>query len=157
MGGGGCVAIYYSYKNQEKIGLLVEEYSIYKELGVKQQHVIDDLGNCWLSDVHIHAAGILFKKQYPAYPMQLEVHRCKANVNACHNTIQIHDDGVNHWLLSSNITDTVVTYDSIYKTPHRQKVKNLLFLFYKNFLVDNELVTKYADVMKHVGSNDCGL
>ena len=81
----------------------------------------------------------------------------KANVYACHNTIQIHHDGVNHWLLSSNISDTVVVYDSIYKAPHRKEVKNLLFLFYKNFVAGNELVIKYADVMKQVGSNDCGL
>ena len=134
-----------------------EEYGIYKELGLKQQDVTDILSNCWLSDVHIHAAGILFKKQYPNYPMQLDIHRCKANVYACHNTIQIHHDGVNHWLLSSNISDTVVVYDSIYKAPHRKEVKNLLFLFYKNFVADNELVIKYADVMKQVGSNDCGL
>ena len=62
-----------------------------------------------------------------------------------------------HWLLSSNISDTVVVYDSIYKAPHRKEVKNLLFLFYKNFVVDNELVIKYANVMKQNGSNDCGL
>ena len=55
-----------------------------------------------------------------------------------------------HWLLSSNISDTVVVYDSIYKAPHRKEVKNLLFLFYKNFVVDNELVIKYADVMKQL-------
>ena len=30
-------------------------------------------------------------------------------------------------------------------------------MFYKNFVVDNELVIKYADVMTQVGSNDCGL
>ena len=30
-------------------------------------------------------------------------------------------------------------------------------MFYKNFVVDNELVIKYADVMKQVGSNDSGL
>ena len=138
---------------------MVEEYSIYKELGLKQQDVTDVLGNCWLSDVHMHAAGILFKKQYPTYPMQLDIHRCKANVYACNNTntIQIHHDGVNHWLLSSNITGTVVVYDSICKAPQRQEVKNLLFLFYKNFVVCNELVIKYGDVMKQVGSNDCGL
>ena len=60
-------------------------------------------------------------------------------------------------MISSNISDTVVFYDSIYKAPHRQEVKNLLFLFYKNFVVDNELVIKYANVMKQVGSNGCGL
>ena len=47
--------------------------------------------------------------------------------------------------------------DNIYKAPHRQAVKNLLFLFYKNFVADNELVIKYAGVMKQVGSDDCGL
>ena len=76
--------------------------------------------------------------------MQLDNHRCKANVYACHNTIQIHHEGVNHWLLSSNVTDTVVVFDSIYKPPPRQELKKFLFLFYKNFLVDNELVIKYA-------------
>ena len=35
-------------------------------------------------------------------------------------------------------------------------MKNL-FLFYKNFVDDNELVIKYAYVMKQVGSNDCRL
>ena len=30
-------------------------------------------------------------------------------------------------------------------------------MFYKNFVVDNELVIKYADVTKQNGSNDCGL
>ena len=89
--------------------------------------------------------------------MQLEIHRCKANVYTCHNTVQIHHDGMNHCLLSLNISDTVVVYDSIYKAPHRKEVKNLLFLFYKNFIVDGELVIKYADVRKQIGSNDCGL
>ena len=64
---------------------------------------------------------------------------------------------MNHWFLSSNITDAVVVYDSIYKAPHRQAVKNLLFLFYKDFIADNKLVIKYADVMKQFGSEDCGL
>ena len=63
---------------------------------------------------------------------------------------------MNHWLLSSNISDTVVVYDSIYKALHRKEVKNLLFLFYKNFVVDNESVIKCADVMKQNGSNGCG-
>ena len=36
-------------------------------------------------------------------------------------------------------------------------MKKLLFLFYKNFAVDNELVINYANVMKQVESNDCGL
>ena len=89
--------------------------------------------------------------------MQLEIHRCKANVYTCHNTVQIHHDGMNHCLLSLNISDTAVVYDSIYKAPHRKEVKNLLFLFYKNFIVDGELVIKYADVRKQIGSNDCGL
>ena len=102
----------------------------------------------FFNDRPVHAAGILFKKQYPNYPMQLDNHRCKANVYACHNTIQIHHEGVNHWLLSSNVTDTVVVFDSIYKPPPRQELKNLLFLFYKNFLVDNELVIKYASNWK---------
>ena len=110
-----------------------------------------------MSDVHIHGAGILFKKQYPIYPVQLDVHRWKANVYACHDTIQIYHGGVSHWFLSSSITDTVVVNDNIYKAPHRQAVKNLLFLFYKNFVADNELVIKYAGVMKQVGSDDCGL
>ena len=146
--GGGV--IYCSYKDQEKsvnviqnykfgldASLLVEEYDIYKVLGLKQQDVSDILGNFWFSDVHIHAAGILFKKQYPTYPMQLDIQRFKANGYACHNTIQIHHDGVNHWFLSSNITDRVVIYDSIYKVPHKREVKSVLFLFYKNFAVDN--------------------
>ena len=89
--------------------------------------------------------------------MQLDIHQCKANVYACHSIIQIHHDGVNRWLLSSNISDTVLVYDSIYKALHRKEVKNLLFLFYKNFLVDNQLVIKYTDVMKQNGGNDCGL
>ena len=89
--------------------------------------------------------------------MQLEIHLCKANVYACNNTVQIHHDGMNNWLLSLNISDTVVVCDDIYKAPHRKEVKNLLFLFYKNFVVDGELVIKYADVRKQIGSNDCGL
>ena len=71
--------------------------------------------------------------------------------------MQIHYDGVNHWLLSSNISNTVVVYDSIYKASHRQETKNLLFLFYKNFVVVNELVIKSANLIKQVGSNDCRL
>ena len=150
------VIVIRSYKFGQDASLLVEEYSIYKELELKQQDVTDVLANCWLSDVHIHAAGILSKKQYPTYPINLDIDQCKTNIYACNNTIQIHHDEVNHWLLSSNIIGTVVVYDSIYKAPHRQEVKNL-FSFYKNFVVDNELVIKYADVMKQVGSNDCGL
>ena len=50
-----------------------------------------------------------------------------------------------------------MVYDFIYKAPHRQEVKNVLFLFYTNLVVDNVLVIKYADVAKQVGSNDCGL
>ena len=61
--------------------------------------------------------------------MQLDVYRCKVDIYACHDTIQIHHDGVNHWFLSSNITDAVVVYDSAYKAPHRQAVNNVLFLF----------------------------
>ena len=67
---------------------------------------------------------------------------------------KIHLNRVNYWLLSSNISDAAMVYDGIYKAPHRQEVKNVLFLFYKNFVVDNDLVIKYADVMKQVGSND---
>ena len=156
-GAGESVNVIQSYSFGPDASLLVAEYGIYKELGLKQQDVTDVLSKFWLSDVHIHAAGILFKKQYPNYPMQLDIHRCKANVYACHNTMQIHHDGVNHWLLSSIISDTVVVYGSIYKAPHRKEVKNLLFLFYESFVVDNKLVIKYADVMKQVGSNDCGL
>ena len=64
---------------------------------------------------------------------------------------------MSHWFLSSNFTDAVVVYDSVYKAPHRQAVNNVLFLFYKNFVADNELEIKYADVMKQVGNDDCGL
>ena len=71
--------------------------------------------------------------------------------------MQIHYDGVNHSLLSSNIPNTVVVCDSIYKAPHKQEVKNLLFLFCKNFVVNNELVVKYANTMKQVGGSDCRL
>ena len=59
-------------------------------------------------------------------------------------------------MLLSSVSDTVV-YDSIYKALHGQEVKKLLFLFYKNFAVDKELVINYANVMKQVESNDCGL
>ena len=38
-----------------------------------------------------------------------------------------------------------------------KEVKNWLFLFYKNFVVDNELVIRYADATNQNGSNDCGL
>ena len=74
------VTVIQSYKFKPDVSLLVEEYSIYKELEHKQQDVTDILGNCWLSDVHIHAAGILFKKQFPTYPMQLDIHQCKASL-----------------------------------------------------------------------------
>ena len=74
-----------------------------------------------------------------------------------HSAIPIHHDGVNHWFLPLNITDTVVVYDFVYKAPHRQEVKKLLFLFYANLVVDNELVLKYSDVMKQVVRNDPGL
>ena len=33
----------------------------------------------------------------------------------------------------------------------------MLFLFYKDFVADDELEIKYADVMKQVGNDDCGL
>ena len=136
---------------------MVEEHGIHREIGLRQQDVTEVLSNCWFPDVHIHVAGILFKKQYPNYPLQLDIHRCKANLYACSNTMQIHYDGVNHWLLSSNISNTVVVYDSIYKASHRQETKNLLFLFYKNFVVVNEVVIKSANLIKQVGSNDCRL
>ena len=136
---------------------MVEEHGIHREIGLRQQDVTEVLSNCWFPDVHIHVAGILFKKQYPNYRMQLHIHRCKANLYACSNTMQIHYDGVNHWLLSSNISNTVVVYDSIYKASHRQETKNLLFLFYKNFVVVNELVIKSANLIKQVGSTDCRL
>ena len=136
---------------------MVEEHGIHREIGLRQQDVTEVLSNCWFPDVHIYVAGILFKKLYPNYRMQLDIHRCKANLYACSNTMQIHYDGVNHWLLSSNISNTVVVYDSIYKASHRQETKNLLFLFYKNFVVVNELVIKSANLIKQVGSNDCRL
>ena len=68
------VNIMKSYSFGPDASLLGEECGIYKELGIKQQDVTDILNNCWLSDAHIHAAGILFKKQYPNYPMQLDIH-----------------------------------------------------------------------------------
>ena len=71
------VIVIKSYSFGPDTSLLVEEHGIYKELGLKQQDVTDFLSNCWLSEVHIHAAGILFKKQYPNYPIQLDIHRCK--------------------------------------------------------------------------------
>ena len=43
-----------SYKFRPEASLLVEEYGMYKELGLRQQDVTDFLGNCWLSDIHIH-------------------------------------------------------------------------------------------------------
>ena len=52
-----------SYSFGPDASLLVEEHGIYRELGLKQQDVTAVLSNYWLSDVHIHAAGILFKKQ----------------------------------------------------------------------------------------------
>ena len=51
------VNVIQSYSFGPNPSLLVEEYGIYKELGLKQQNVTDVLSNCWLSDVHIHAAG----------------------------------------------------------------------------------------------------
>ena len=54
---------------------------------------------------------------------------------------------MNHCLLSPKTSDTVVVYDSIYKASYGQEVKNLLFLFNKNFVVDSELVIKYANVI----------
>ena len=39
-----------------------KKFGIYKEIGLKQHNVTDVLGNYLLSDVHTHAARILFKK-----------------------------------------------------------------------------------------------
>ena len=61
------VNVIQSYKFGSDASLLVKEYGIYKELRLKQQDVTDVLGSCWLSDIHIHAAGILFKKETVSY------------------------------------------------------------------------------------------
>ena len=56
------VNIIQTYSFGPDTSLLVEKHGIYKDLGLKQEDVTDVLSNCWFSDVHIHAAGILFKK-----------------------------------------------------------------------------------------------
>ena len=61
------VIVIQSYKFGSDASLLVEEYGIFKELRLKPQDVNDVLGSCWVSDVHIHAAGILFKKETVSY------------------------------------------------------------------------------------------
>ena len=73
------VNVIQSYSFGQDSFLLREECGIHQELGLKQHDVTDILSNCWLSGVHIHAAGILFKKQYPNYRIQLDIHRLNSN------------------------------------------------------------------------------
>ena len=49
---------------------------------------------------------------------QTDIHQCIANVVAHENTIQIHHDGVNHWLVSANISVVVNVYESICEGSH---------------------------------------
>ena len=43
--------------------------------------------------------------------MQPDIDQYKAYMYGCDNTVQIQHDGVNHWLLSSHITSTLIGYD----------------------------------------------
>ena len=123
---------------------------------MQQKDLNDIIKGKWLSDVHIHAAGVLFKRKYPGFPLQIDIHQCKANVVACENTIQIHHDGVSHWLVSANISGVVNVYDSIYQRHHNENIKSLS-LFYQNCVVDGSLRINYPAAQKQLGSSDCGL
>ena len=81
---------------------------------MQQKDLNDLIKGKWLSDVHIHAAGVLFKIKYPGFPLQIDIHQCETNVVACENTIQLHHDSVNHQLVSAKISGVVNVYDSIY-------------------------------------------
>ena len=93
---------------------------------LQQKDLNDIIKGKWLSNVHIHAAGVLFKRKYPGFPLQIDIYGFKANVVECENTIQIHRDGVNHWFVSSNILGIVNVYGSIYQGLHNENIKSLL-------------------------------
>ena len=99
-------------------------------LDVTQQNDLHDIiEEKWPSGVSIHAAGVLFKIKYLGFPHQIDIHWCKANVG-CENTIQIHHNGVNHCLVSANISGVFNAYNSIYQGSHNENIKSLLSLFY---------------------------
>lgn len=124
---------------------------------MQQKDLNDLIKGKWLSDVHIHAAGVLFKRKNPGFPLQIDIHQCKTNVVACENTIQLYHDGVNHQLVSAKISGVVNVYDSIYQRHHNESIKSLLSLFHQNFVVDGRLRINYPTVQKQLGSSDCGL
>ena len=41
---------------------------------LQQKYLNDIIKGKWLSGVHIHAAGVLFKTKYPGFPLQIDIH-----------------------------------------------------------------------------------
>ena len=41
---------------------------------LQQKDLNDLIKGKWLSDVHIHAAGVLFKRKYFGFPLQIDIH-----------------------------------------------------------------------------------
>ena len=113
----------------------VESFQILKFViagcDLQQKDLNDRIKGKWLSDVHIHAAGVLFKRKYPGFSLQTDIHQCKANVVACENTIQIHHDDVNHQLVSANISGVVNVYDSIYQRHHNENIVFIIIVLSK--------------------------
>ena len=62
-----------------------------------------------------------------------------------------------HWILSTNITGSVVVYDSLFNYPRGDTLKDSLVSFYRPLLIDSRLSVKYASVPKQTGGIDCGL
>ena len=133
-----------------------KKYGTYKELGRKQQDVTDILSNCWLPDVHIHAAGILFKKQYPNYPMQLDTHRCKANIM---HVITKFKFIMMKWTIGcyNQISLTQFWYMIVLIKLRTRKKWKICEFFLQEFCSWQWISDKISRCNEKVGSNNCGL
>ena len=111
----------------------------------------------WLSDeVMVKACELLFN-QYPELKgLQDPVCGQKTFKSVYGDSMQIHHDGVNHWVLSVALKGKIYIYDSLNCTT-TENLQRQLSECYKGFIVDNKLIVEFPSIGRQLGGNDCGL
>ena len=128
-------------------------------LGLEYHHrqTISESG--WLSSDHINAAHKLLRQQFtisglqdPGYAKNPSAFKVQGN-----GAIQIHHNGINHWLTSTCARGVVKVYDSLWKTDISPSVHLQLGAIYREKAKHGSLNVDICHVEHQTGSSDCGL
>ena len=109
--------------------------------------------NEWVGDSHIMAGVQLLKQTFPRLK-GLQDTLCSKFKPISGESIQIHNTGNNHWVLSHGLNGKVYIYDSLFNKPKNDLILQLCQC-YENFITENQINIKYEEVFLQKGSSDC--